>query len=490
MAEIKRITELYDLHKSHKRVARDLGISKNTVKRHINRVNDVREGRAETINPKSRQVKQPARVLTQEICKLIHTYLESNLEKPKKQRLTAKRILDLLLNAGHKIGYTSVKDEVSRWKSQHSPREVFILQEPKEGARAEFDWGAVNLTIGGICKDYSLASIVLPYSLYRFCRLYQRETQQDVIHAHIEFFKEIDAVPHEFFYDRMATVYDSKQKKINERFMEFSMLYGVTPCVCNPRSPQEKGTDEESIGYIRKAVFSEKTSFETLNEANDWLRTRLTTINNQPVYRRDLVPSEGLKREREHMRQLPVLEYSNYELKRCRISRYSFAACDTNRYSVPDTYRGRDITLKVQINTIELLDGDAVIATHPRLSGKRQYSLQISHFVKTFHKKPGAIRNAKVLKHMEAQLQELFDRYYKDNPKEFLPILDLIKATSEQALCYAVDLLMESDMPVTVDTLRFFICQQPYQLIEPLDFPSNFQVNEQDLQVYDRLMEG
>jgi transposase len=490
MAEIKRITELYDLHKSHKRVARDLGISKNTVKRYINRVNDVREGRAEDINPENRQVKQPARVLTPEICKLIHAYLESNLEKPKKQRLTAKRILALLLQAGHKIGYTSVKDEVNRWKSQHGPREVFILQEPKAGARAEFDWGVVNLTIGGICQDYSLASIVLPYSLYRFGRLYPRETQQEVIHAHIEFFKEIDAVPQTIFYDRMATVYDSKQKQINNRFMEFSLLYGVTPCVCNPHSPQEKGTDEESIGYIRKAAFSEKTSFETLVEANAWLYTCISTMNNQPVYRRDLVPSEGLKREREHMGQLPVLEYTNYELKRCRISRYSFAACDTNRYSVPDTYRGRDITLKVQIDKIELLDGDTVIATHPRLSGKGQYSLQISHFVKTLHKKPGAIRNAKVLKHMEAQLQNLFDLYYKNNPKEFLPILDLIKATSERALCYAVELLMENDMAITVDTLRFFINQQPYQLVEPLNFPSNFQVNELDLQVYDRLMEG
>ncbi len=31
---------------------------------------------------------------------------------------------------GHKISYTSVKDEVLRWKRNNALREVFILQEP------------------------------------------------------------------------------------------------------------------------------------------------------------------------------------------------------------------------------------------------------------------------------------------------------------------------------------------------------------------------
>ncbi|MGB7571088.1 MAG: hypothetical protein WBL87_04970, partial [Methanothrix sp.] len=44
MAEISRIVDLYDLYKSYRRVARELKISRNTVKKYVLRVKDVQEG--------------------------------------------------------------------------------------------------------------------------------------------------------------------------------------------------------------------------------------------------------------------------------------------------------------------------------------------------------------------------------------------------------------------------------------------------------------
>jgi len=65
--------------------------------------------------------------------------------------------------------------------------------------------------------------------------------------------------------------------------------------ICNPGSPQEKGTDEQSIGYVRRMAFAERTSFDTLDDANAWLKQRLLEINSAPVHRRDLTPIEGLE---------------------------------------------------------------------------------------------------------------------------------------------------------------------------------------------------
>ena len=490
MAEISRMVELYDVYRSYKRVARELGISRNTVRKYIQRVKEVQQGKAEEILPKNREIHQPTRVLTDPIRQSIHRYLESNLEKPRKQRLTAKRIWELLLKEGHVIGYTTVKTEVRRWKNQYSPREVYILQEPGKGQRAEFDWGDVSLAVGGIWSKYFLAVFVLPYSLYRFALLYSRESRQEVIQAHLEFFQEIRGVPDTIVYDRMAVVYDSVHHRIQEKFLEFSLHFGFTASVCNPASPHEKGTDEESVGYIRRIAFSEKTSFESLIEANLWLQECVHEMNTHPVYRRDQVPMEALENEREQMKPLPSLEYTNYELKRAKISRYSLVVCESNYYSVPDTYRPRSITLKVNYDSIELVDGDSVIAVHPRLTGKRQYSLNIAHYVKTFNRKPGAIRNAKVLAQIDTQLRDLFECYYRHNPREFLPILDLIRESSVEALSSAITTMNEGGIPVTLDTLRFFIHQQVYQMIEPLQLPVEIAVNEPDLQEFDRLMEG
>jgi transposase len=132
---------------------------------------------------------------------------------------------------------------------------VFVLHEPRIGQRAEFDWGEVTLSTAGVWQKYCLAVLVLPFSPYRFARPYDRSNRLEVIQAQIEFFREIGSVPEAIFYDRMAVVFDSRKRQFNDKFLEFSMHFGFQPCVCNPASSNEKGTDEESVGYVQRAIF-------------------------------------------------------------------------------------------------------------------------------------------------------------------------------------------------------------------------------------------
>jgi transposase len=488
MADIRKIVDLYELYGSKKRVARELNISRNTVKKYLDKVKAVQDGSSDEILPMDRKIRQPSRVLTEPVLDKIHQYLESNLERPRKQRLTAKRICELLNKDGHKIGYTTVKDEVSRWKRANSPRDVYILQEPRVGQRAEFDWGEVHLYIGDMWLKFNLAVFVLPFSLYRFARLYPRSTQMDVLHAHTEFFQDIGAVPQAIFYDRMAAVYNSQKQEFNEKFIEFSMHFGFSPCVCNPSSPHEKGTDEESVGYVRRVAFGERSSFKSLEEAQNWLVKCIAEINTHPVYRRQSVPAQGLIQERDQMHSLPTLEYSNCELKRAAISRYSLVKFEGNFYSVPDTYRPRHITLKILVDRIMFLDGNDCIASHLRLTGKQKYSMDIAHYITTFHSKPGALPNSRVLAQADQMIQDLFNRYYMDNPKEFLPILDLMRETPAKTLYEALTILKEQDIPPTYDTIRFFLHNAAAQMVRTPEFKGGFEVDEPDLADFDQML--
>jgi hypothetical protein len=337
---------------------------------------------------------------------------------------------------------------------------------------------------------FYLAVFVLPFSLYRFARLYPRSTRLEVIQAHIEFFHGIGAVPETIFYDRMAVVYDSRKQQLNEKFLEFSMHNGFRPCVCNPASPHEKGTDEESVGYIRRTTFGERSSFESFDEAMQWLSMRLAEINSHPVYHRPNVPVQGLVQERDLMHPLPTLEYENYELKRATISRYSLVKCEGNFYSVPDTYRPRHITLKVLVDRIVFLDGNDVIASHRRLTGKQKYSLDITHYITTFHRKPGALPNSRVLSQVDEHIQDLFNRYYQDDPKDFLSILDLMREASPETLSGALTILKEQNIPPTYETIRFVLHQTTEQMVEPFAFKGGFAVMEPDLVAFDQMMEG
>ena len=86
--------------------------------------------------------------------------------------------------------------------------------------------------------------------------------------------------------------------------------------------------------------------------------------------------------------------------------------------------------------------------------------------------------------------QDLFNRYYLGDPKGFLPILDLMRETSPEALSAALTILNDQNIPPTYDTLRFFIHQTTEQKVEPFTLGGGFAVTEPDLAAFDQMMEG
>jgi len=142
------------------------------------------------------------------------------------------------------------------------------------------------------------------------------------------------------------------------------------------------------------------------------------------------------------------------------------------------------------VDRIVLLDGNEVIASHRRLAGKQQYSMDITHYIKTFHRKPGALPNARVLAQVDELILDLFNRYYLDDPKGFLSILDLMLETSTEALSHALTILKEQNISPTYDTIRFFLHQTDVLMVEPFAFCGGFEVMQPDLVAFDQLMEG
>jgi len=489
MADIQRMKTLYELNGSYRSVAREMRISRNTVRKYLRRIDEVRAGTRTEILPQQRTIQQPKRVVTKELLTYVHTLLESNKEKPKKQRLTAKMIHDLAVQEGFTVSYPTIKRIIQQWNRTHTHRKVFILQEPEPG-RAEFDWAETRLEIDGVWQTVFLAVMILAGSLYRFAQLFYRQTQQDIIEAHLEFFKQLQAVPRRIFYDNIKAVYDIRRGEFNPTFLQFSTHYGFDPCICNRSSPQEKGTDEESVGYIRRNIFSARTSFESLSEARSWLQEHLTVLNSKPVYRRDHVPIEGLQEERSSMNPLPSLDYANYIRQTARINKYSLIKFDTNHYSVPDDYPSSRISVKAFVDRVELYGDDALICTHNRLYGKGEYAINILHYLKTMERKPGFLKNSKALTHLHERLQAIFHRYYEDRPKEFLNVLSLMKETSLEGILFAIEYLEENNISPEYEILQMIVTQKPVQMIEPFSFEDVIRVKEPDLSLYDNLIGG
>jgi len=447
--EVKKIQRLHEEYGSIREVARLTGISRNTVRKYLRRIEALKSGKAEEV-VKRKPVSFKRRTIETRTVARIEELLEFNKSKPKKLRFTAKKIWQVVVKEGHKISYTSVKRIV------------------RKGRRAEFDWGTVELIIGGEKGKYSAAFMVLNHSLYRFSRVFERESAQEVMQAHMDFFEEIGGVPQEIFYDNMKVVKD--RKSLNKNFVKFATFYGFTPKLCNPYSPQEKGTDEESVGFVRNWVFSERNEFDSLEEANEYLKEQLAELNASPVHGRELVPVKALKEEK--LKALPVASYNNYRLEERIISRYSLIMLDGNYYSVPEEYPG-------------LKEGKTV-ASHKRLRGKGKYAIEITHYLNTLRKKPGALAGSRAFQALNNTLRILFDKHYTTRPREFVQLLELLKDYDEKTFCEKLEELFENGIIPTVDIMRNLLQQKPIQY-EPFDYPLKIQIDHGDPSEFDKL---
>ena len=491
MQDVDRIRQLYQETGSCRKVADIMGISRNTVTKYLNRIEDCKNGDSEEIVPIIRNLQRPKPALSDDIANKIHTYLEENQKKPKKQRLNAHQIYLALRYNGIDISYSTVKREVSRWKKNNVFRDVCIAQDYESGYRAECDWGKVYLRIKEKQSKYCLIVIVLNNSLYRFGRVYPNESQTNLFHALIAWFHDIGGVPETIFFDNMKTVVnDAGDKVFNERFLHFASHYGFQTNACNPASPQEKGTVEKSVSVVRTAAFGFRDSFSSLKEANEHLRSVLSTINSSPVSNRDLIPVDGLKKEKEVFLPLPSMDFCPYDLKYRKVDRYSTITFECNTYSVPESCKSEMLALKIYEDTIEVLENEAVIATHERLFGRNESSLKIEHYLSTLRNKPGALRSSKVLKKANPCFKLLYLSHYQDNPKEFIQILGLMKEYPQKDVINAIESLLEDSIIPDYDSIRLILNFQEKPVAESFSYPLDIDIPEPNLGVYDEITSG
>jgi hypothetical protein len=170
-----------------------------------------------------------------------------------------------------------------------------------------------------------------------------------------------------------------------------------------------------------------------------------------------------------------------------KINRYNLVQVLNNYYSVPDTFCAKVILVKIYAERIEMMNDDTVIAVHVRKIGHGEYSLHIDHYLKTLKRKPGAIRHSKLLRTLDEKIQQLFEMHYVDCPKEFLPILEIIRDSSPEAVVYALEVSQDRDLFVTPELLKLLIFEPKSRLMETDGWKiCEFQVPEPDLFVYDK----
>src|SRR5207237_9173839 len=116
-------------------VAREIGISRNTVRRYLERPQPVRVEKT----PRGRPVGDKV------IPRIEAILAESPRWTGGKQRLTATRLHEMLRAEGYEVGATLVKEEVAEWKGRRREAFVTLVHRPGEPAEAGYCEGHVDV---------------------------------------------------------------------------------------------------------------------------------------------------------------------------------------------------------------------------------------------------------------------------------------------------------------------------------------------------------
>ena len=421
-----------------RKVARDLQVGRNTVRKTLLAYAQSKEATDSGIDPKALQdyVSSPPaydiqnrfkRKLTAEVEDMIKIQLDDNQRKRQEGlRKQIKRKIDIheyLLKEGCEIGYTTVCNYIR--DKELRQQEAYIKQLYLPGEECEFDWAEIKLVIGGIRRRLYLAVFTSAYSNYRFCRLFHRQDTLAFMEAHNEFFAHLGGVYQEMVYDNMKVAVKEfvgrSEKTPTVALVNLSGWFQFRWRFCNVRSGNEKGHVERSVEFVRRKAFCDIDEFDTLDAAQSHLLATCDHLNALPGSTKK-VPLQDLQQERSSLWVYPgAMEcFLTHELK---VDKYATVCFGTNHYSVPDMFCGRMVDVKVYSNELKVYYTHGLICSHDRNYGRSQWIITLDHYLKTLERKPGALHGSLALNQAPEPVREVYSRWFTNQARDFIELL-------------------------------------------------------------------
>lgn len=423
-------------------IARDLNLSRNTVKKYLKA----------DVGPAYRRQQQPCPKLGA-FAEQLERWLVQDGLRPKRERRSAKRLFEDLQQAGYAGAYDSVQRFVKQWKgaSPGGGTEAFIPLAFPPGETCQFDWSHEQVELGGVVQTVKLAHFRLCYSRQMFLVAYPRETQEMVLDAHNRAFAFFGGVPKRMIYDNLKTVVDAilvgKEWHFNRRFMALANHYLFEPAACTPASGWEKGQIENQVGNVREWLFTPKARFPSFAALNDWLASRCRELaqRKHPVEATRTI-ADCFLQEGPCLRAF-TSPFDGYIEQMMRVSSTCLVRVERNRYSVPADFAGKVVSVRLYADQVRIVAERKVIAEHERRFGREQLICDPWHYLPVLEKKPGSLRNGAPFVEWELPMpiQLVRDRVLKQpkGDRAFVELLLVAREVGLEALQVACELTLE-----------------------------------------------
>jgi len=423
--------------RSQRAVARDFGLSRETVRKML-----------QYAVPPGYQRQQPIkRPKLGPWLGVIDAILDDDKQRPAKQRHTAKRIFERLREEhGFTGGYTIVKDYV-RSAELHS-REMFIPLTHAPG-EAQADFGEALVVIAGVEQKAHYLAVDLPHSDDCFVVAFPAETTEAFLEGHVRAFAYFGAVPTRILYDNtkiaVAKILGGEERQRTRAFSELQSYYLFADKFGRPAKGNDKGKVEGLVGYARRNFMVPIPRVSSWEELNNRLESESRKRRLRRLRGHTETIGERFERDHRAMLPLPAAPYEACEKIAGRVSSLSLVRYRSNDYSVPTQYGHRQVWVKGYVHQVVIACASAIIARHERSYERETVVFDPLHYLALLEQKTRALDQAAPLARWQlpecfAQLRRLLEaRLRKHGSREYVQVLRLMETFALAEVTHAID---------------------------------------------------
>jgi len=384
---------------SIRQVAREMGVSRNTVSKYLKQPQPVR-----------REGPRRKPILEKVAPRIDELLVEWSERTTRKQRITGTRIHRQLCEEGYEVGTTTVRTYLREKRRQAA--EVYIPLVYRPGEVAQVDFFEVTVDEQGVRRKAWKFLMRLMYSGRDFVWLYDRCDQLSFLDGHVRGFAHFGGVPQRMVYDNLTAAVKRRVKahrELTDRFRALSSHYLFEPCFARPGEGHDKGGVESRGKGIRLAHMTPIPQGDTLTDIAAVVLAEIDEIATSKVGRDGQTVMSKFEAEAARLRSLPPAPFDVRLVVPITVSRQALIRFDGVEYSVPSEWARLDATAYIGIDTIDIHCLGSQVTLKRTCRGKRQ--VKYRHYLGELSRKPQALRQ--VAPELLNELEEPYRRLWQ-----------------------------------------------------------------------------
>lgn len=260
------------------------------------------------------------------------------------------------------------------------------------GHTMQVDWAGTRMEltdpITRIVTKVSIFVATLPYSGLVFAYGSVDEKMPAWLQAHQHAFEYFGGIPMIVVPDNASTASNqitqtSRAREVNSTYSEFLEYHNTAAVPTRAGRPQDKGNVEAGVKIVTHWIIHYLAGrvFITVDDLNAAIGERLEFINSRVPFRGEPRSRQDWfdTHERSELMALPQVRWEPVIWRKAKVHRDWHIQIDTIKCSVPATYAGLKVDVRIIGTSVDVLHSDRIIASHHKGRLRNSYVTSLEH---------------------------------------------------------------------------------------------------------------